>query len=141
MNGFKNFLFRGNLVDLAVAVVVGAAFSELINNFVKSFVAPLLALFGGRPDFTQLTININGTSFPYGLFLTSLISFLMMAGILYFLIILPMTKLLARLAPETPSAEQDCPHCCSTVPAAATKCKFCTADLVPTQAMHQPSEA
>lgn len=129
MSGFRNFLFRGNLVDLAIAVVIGASFSGLVNDFVKSFVAPLLALFGGRPDFTQLAFTLNDTKFPYGIFLTSAVSFLIISAILYFLVVLPISKLLERLAKKQEAAERDCPRCISSIPVAATRCKHCTSEL------------
>jgi large conductance mechanosensitive channel len=129
MGGFKKFMFRGNLVELAVAVVIGASFTGLINDFVKSFIAPLLALFGGSPDFTGLAFTVNSTKFPYGIFLTSLVSFLIVAAILYFFVILPVSKILERFVPKEPAAERDCPQCCSAIPKAATRCRFCTSEL------------
>ncbi|GAA2434978.1 large conductance mechanosensitive channel protein MscL [Actinomadura vinacea] len=129
MNGFKKFLFRGNLVELAVAVVVGAAFSGLVTAFVNSFIGPLIALVGGKPDFSDLAFTVNGTKFPYGGFLTALISFLIMAVVIYFLVVLPVAKLLERLIKAEEATERPCPHCLSDIPIKATRCKFCTSDL------------
>jgi large conductance mechanosensitive channel len=126
MSGFKKFLFRGNLVELAVAVVVGAAFSGLVTSFVKSFIGPLIALIGGEPDFNGLAFTLRGTTFPYGLFVTALISFLIVAAVVYFMVVLPMSKLLER-AEE--AVEKPCPHCLSDIPIKATRCKFCTSEL------------
>ncbi|MBO2447179.1 large conductance mechanosensitive channel protein MscL [Actinomadura barringtoniae] len=129
MSGFKKFLIRGNLVDLAVAVVVGAAFNGLVNDFVKSFIGPLLALVGGKPDFTNLAVKINGTPFPYGVFLTSAISFLITAAIIYFLVVLPIAKLLERMARKEEATERECPQCLSEIPIKASRCRFCTSVL------------
>ncbi|MFC4910931.1 large conductance mechanosensitive channel protein MscL [Actinomadura gamaensis] len=131
MDGFKKFLFRGNLVDLAVAVVVGAAFSALITAFVNSFIGPLIALIGGKPDFTDLRFKINGTVFPYGQFLTALISFLITAAVVYFFVVLPMAKLLQRITRKEEASEHPCPHCLSEIPLAATRCRFCTSEVEP----------
>ncbi|MEW2357947.1 large conductance mechanosensitive channel protein MscL [Spirillospora sp. NPDC029432] len=129
MSGFKKFLFRGNLVELAVAVVVGAAFSGLVTAFVKSFIGPLIALIGGEPNFDGLAFTLNGTTFPYGLFLTALISFLIVAAVVYFLVVLPMSKILERLVKAEEATEKACPHCLSDIPVKATRCKFCTSEL------------
>ncbi|MCP2336942.1 large conductance mechanosensitive channel protein MscL [Actinomadura rupiterrae] len=131
MDGFKKFLFRGNLVELAVAVVIGAAFSGLVTAFVNSFIGPLLALIGGKPNFDALGFTINGTLFPYGKFLTALISFLITAAVIYFFIVLPMAKLLQRLTRKEEASEHPCPHCLSDIPIKATRCKFCTSEVQP----------
>jgi large conductance mechanosensitive channel len=135
VSGFKKFLIRGNLVDLAVAFVLGAAFTGLVQDFVKSFIGPLLALFGGKPDFTALKVTINGTPFPYGIFLTSAISFLITAVIIYFLVVLPITKVTERLHRQQDPTERECPECLSEIPVKATRCKFCTAVVQPVQVM------
>lgn len=131
MGGFKKFLFRGNLVDLAVAFVVGAAFSSLVKDFVTSFIGPLLALFGGKPDFTEMAFKINGTPFPYGIFLTSAVSFLITAAIVYFLVVLPVSKLLERMSRGAEATERACPECLSDIPIKARRCAFCTSEVVP----------
>jgi large conductance mechanosensitive channel len=130
MSGFRKFLLRGNLVDLAVAVVIGAAFGALVTGLVKDLVTPLLAAIGGQPDFGGLYFTVNGSRFAYGDFLNLLISFLIIAAVLYFLIVLPFTTLLERFKPmPTPAPTRDCPHCLSAIPAAATVCAFCTRDV------------
>ncbi|MDL4772476.1 MULTISPECIES: large conductance mechanosensitive channel protein MscL [Thermomonosporaceae] len=131
MSGFKKFLFRGNLVELAVAVVVGAAFSGLVTAFVNSFIGPLIALVGGQPDFSRLAFSINGTRFPYGVFVTAAISFLIIASVVYFIVVLPLTKLMARMTRAEEAVERECPECLSEVPIKAARCKFCTSELVP----------
>jgi large conductance mechanosensitive channel len=129
MSGFKKFLFRGNLVELAVAVVIGAAFSGLVTAFVKSFIGPLIALIGGQPDFDRLAFKLGGTTFPYGLFVTALISFLIVATVIYFMVVLPMSKLIERLVRAEEATEKPCPHCLSEIPIKASRCKFCTSEL------------
>jgi large conductance mechanosensitive channel len=130
MSGFRKFLLRGNLVDLAVAVVIGAAFGALVTGLVKDLITPLLAAIGGQPDFSGLYFTVNGSRFAYGDFLNLLISFLIIAAVLYFLIVLPFTTLLERFKPmPTPAPTRDCPHCLSAIPEAATVCAFCTRDV------------
>lgn len=133
MSGFKKFLIRGNLVDLAVAFVMGAAFTGLVKDFVTSFIGPLLALFGGKPDFGKLQVTVRGTPFPYGIFLTSAISFVITAVIIYFVVALPVTKMLERLQRNQAPTERECPQCLSSIPVKATRCKFCTAVVEPVQ--------
>ncbi|GAA4140468.1 large conductance mechanosensitive channel protein MscL [Actinomadura keratinilytica] len=131
MSGFKKFLLRGNLIELAVAVVVGAAFSALVTAFVNAFIGPLIALLGGQPNFNSLAFTISGTRFPYGVFITAVISFLIIAAVVYFLVVLPTTKLLERLNRAEKAGEQQCPHCLSDIPLMATRCRFCTTELTP----------
>ncbi|RKS72179.1 large conductance mechanosensitive channel [Actinomadura pelletieri DSM 43383] len=132
MSGFKKFLFRGNLVDLAVAFVIGAAFAGLVKDFANSFITPLIALIGGKPDYTRLSVTISGTQFPYGIFLTSAIAFTITAAIVYFLVVLPTTKLIERMDRGKQATERDCPHCLSEIPIKATRCRYCTAEITPT---------
>ncbi|RFU43070.1 large conductance mechanosensitive channel protein MscL [Actinomadura logoneensis] len=131
MEGFKKFLFRGNVVELAVAVVIGAAFGALVNAFVDSFIGPLLALLGGQPNFNSLHFEINGTVFPYGKFLTAAISFLIIATVVYFFIVLPMAKLLQHLTRKEEASERPCPYCLGDIPIRATRCMFCTSEIQP----------
>ncbi|GAA3201494.1 large conductance mechanosensitive channel protein MscL [Actinocorallia longicatena] len=123
MEGFKKFLFKGNIVDLAVAVVIGGAFSALISSFTKGFIDPLLALLGGQPNLDSLTFTINTTVFPYGLFLTQLVSFVITTAIIYFLVVRPMMSAMRRMNLSTD--EKSCPDCLSDIPLAASRCKFC----------------
>jgi large conductance mechanosensitive channel len=131
MRGFRTFLMRGNLVDLAVAFVVGAAFASLVKDFVTSFIGPLLAVVGGKPDFTRLAFTINETRFPYGVFVTSAVAFLITAAIVYFVVVLPVSRLLEFLDKDKEQAERDCPECLSAIPIGARRCRFCTAQVVP----------
>lgn len=132
MDGFKKFLLRGNLVDLAVAFVIGAAFAALVTGLVKDLITPLLAAIGGKPDFSQLSFTLNGSKFLYGDFLNLLITFVIVAAVMYFLVVVPFGKLLERFRPtaEEPAVLQTCPHCLSSVPAAAAVCSFCSRDIV-----------
>jgi len=127
MSGFKKFLLRGNLVDLAVAVIIGAAFAALIAALTADFITPILAAIGGKPDFADLSFTVNKSTFHYGHFLNALISFLILAAVLYFLVVLPFSKLLERFkpAPDEPAPLKDCTECLSSIPAAARKCAFC----------------
>jgi large conductance mechanosensitive channel len=131
MAGFKKFLLRGNLVDLAVAVLIAGAFGALVVALTKDFITPLLAAIGGKPDFSALYFTINGSKFMYGDFINAVIAFVILAAILYFFIIVPFGKLLDRYkpAPDDPAPLQECPHCISSIPAAATVCAFCTRDV------------
>ena len=134
---FKKFIMRGNVVDLAVAVVIGAAFGAVVTALVKDFVTPLIAAIGGQPDFSKLHFVIHGSTFMYGEFINALITFLSIAAVVFFFVVQPLNKLQAlanrRNAPEEPT-ERKCPECLSDVPKAATRCKFCTSKLTPKKA-------
>ena len=131
---FKKFILRGNVVDLAVAVVVGAAFGTVVTSLVENFVTPLIAAVGGLPNFSKLAFTINGSTFHYGLILNALISFLSIATVIFFFVVHPLNKLLAHAKPsdevEKP-AERECPDCLSAIPSAAKRCKFCGATSKP----------
>jgi len=131
MSGFKKFLLRGNLVELAVAFVVGAAFASLVKDFATSFITPLIALIGGEPDYTDLAVTINGTEFPYGIFVTSAIAFLITAAVVYFFVVLPTTKLIERMDRGKEATERECPQCLSDIPVKARRCRYCTAEVAP----------
>jgi|SRR5689334_6046655 len=130
MKGFKQFLLRGNVVDLAVAVVIGAAFGALVTAFVKDLLTPLIAAIFGKPDFSSLTFEVNGSKFLYGDFINALISFLLIAAAVYFFVVLPINTLIQRYrkapAPADPTTRK-CPECLSEIPIAAKRCAFCTA--------------
>jgi large conductance mechanosensitive channel len=131
MSGFRKFILRGNLVDLAVAVVIGTQFSGLVNSFVRSFVTPLLALFGSSPSFTGLKFTIRKQTFTYGAFLTEVISFLISAAVIYFLIVLPFARLLRLFERDAEATERDCPECTRSIPVKARRCPECTAEIAP----------
>jgi len=131
MGGFKKFLLRGNMVDLAVAFVIGAAFSALVTGLVKDLITPLIAAIGGKPNFANLTFTINHSKFFYGDFINLLIAFLILAAVVYFFVVAPFSALLERFkpTPSEPAPVQDCPHCLSSIPQAAVVCAFCTRDV------------
>jgi large conductance mechanosensitive channel len=131
VSGFKTFLLRGNLVDIAVGIVIGVAFGTVVTAFVKDLITPLIAAIFGKPDFGGLFFTVNTSKFTYGDFINALIAFLIVAGVLYFLVIAPYSKFKARYEPAPlPEPEmKECPRCLSNIPAAAMRCAFCTADL------------
>jgi len=130
---FRAFILRGNVIDLAVAVVIGAAFTAIVNSLVADLITPLIAAIFGKPDFSDLKFEINGSIFRYGNFINALISFLIIAAVLFFLVVKPLNALMARMGrgekTETPS--RDCPYCMSAIPVTATKCAYCTSEVEP----------
>jgi large conductance mechanosensitive channel len=134
LSGFKKFILRGNVVDLAVAVVIGAAFGAVVASFVENILTPLLAAIVGKPDFSALVANVNGSTVKYGLFLNALISFLMIAAAVYFFIVAPLNAWNERRQrgqlPPDPTT-RSCPECTSVIPIAARRCPQCTAVLQP----------
>jgi large conductance mechanosensitive channel len=130
LQGFGKFLMRGNVVDLAVAVVVGGAFGTIVNALVKDLITPLIAALVGKPDFSALTFQINSSKFLYGDFINAVVSFLLITSVIYFLIIVPMNSLTMRLGFKTEETVLGkCPECLSEIPPQARRCKFCTAVL------------
>jgi large conductance mechanosensitive channel len=130
--GFRDFILRGNVVDLAVAVIIGAAFSAIIASLVADILNPLLAAIVGKPDFSYLVFDLHGGHIKYGNFLNAVISFLMVASAIYFGVVLPINKITARakaLKPPAPPVEPTtkvCPECLSEIPLAAKRCSHCT---------------
>lgn len=133
VNDFKAFILRGNVIDLAVAVVIGAAFGAVVTAFVEGLITPLIAAIGGQPDFSALSFTINNSIFRYGQFLNALISFLIIAAVIFFLVVVPLNALIARSRREpTPDpTTRKCPECLSEIPLAARRCAFCTAEVEP----------
>jgi large conductance mechanosensitive channel len=130
MKGFRDFLLHGNVVDLAVAVVIGVAFGAIVTAFVKDLITPLIAAIGGKPDFSALNFTINHSKFLYGDFINALIAFVIIAAVIYFLVVKPYMRLMDRFKPAvTPAPERNCPYCTSNIPEAATRCPFCTSQL------------
>ena len=128
---FRDFILRGNVVELAVAVVIGAAFGALVAALVSSFITPLIAAIGGKPDFSALAFTSNGSRFTYGVFLNALISFLIVAAVIFFFVVRPLNRLMTRLKPE-PAVDRvvrPCPECLSDIPEEARRCAFCTAEV------------
>jgi large conductance mechanosensitive channel len=133
LKDFKDFLLRGNLLDLAVAVVVGVAFTALINALVKDLITPLIAAIVGKQNFDNLYFTINGSRFSYGSFFNALLSFILIAAVIFFLVVKPVNHLMNRLG-LTPTEDpvRECPECLSKVPVPATRCAYCTSQLTPT---------
>ena len=129
MKGFKTFLMRGNVIDLAVAVVIGAAFGAVVSALVKDLLTPLIAAIVGKPDFSAIVFEINGSKFLIGDFINNVLSFLFVAAAVYFFVVLPMNTIMERMrrGQATPDpTTKACPECLSVVPIAATRCAFCT---------------
>ncbi len=130
--GFRDFILRGNVVDLAVGVVIGGAFGTLVSSMVKDILTPFIAAIAKQPDFSALTFTINGSRFMYGEFLNAVIAFLIVAAAIYFFVVLPMNKVLARIKkPEQSAAPttKNCPECMSNIPLAAKRCAHCTSQV------------
>jgi large conductance mechanosensitive channel len=132
LKGFKQFLMRGNVVDLAVAVVIGGAFGAVVAALVKDLLTPLIAAAGGKPDFSAIAFTVNGSKFLIGDFVNAVISFVLVAAAIYFFVVAPMNIINARRhrgeAPPDPTTKK-CPECLSEVPIAARRCAFCTQPL------------
>ena len=130
---FRDFVLRGNVVELAVAVVIGAAFGALVTSMVENLITPLIAAVGGEPDFGGLSFTVNGSEFGYGEFINALISFLVIAAVVFFLVVRPLNRLMERLKPGKPvdTPTRACPECMSDIPVQAQRCAFCTAPVGP----------
>lgn len=124
LKGFRDFILRGNVMDLAVAVIIGAAFTAIVNSLVKDIINPLLGAFIGKPNFDYLVGHVHGGAITYGTFLTAIINFILMAGVVYFFLVLPTQYLLNKFNPAAVTAKV-CPECKSEIPLDATRCKFC----------------
>ncbi|MEO8725678.1 MAG: large conductance mechanosensitive channel protein MscL [Acidobacteriaceae bacterium] len=129
LRGFRQFMFRGNVVDLAVAVVVGAAFGAVVTALVKDLLTPLIAAIVGKPDFSAFRATLNGSEFLYGDFINALIAFLLICAAVYFFVVVPMGAVLRRFNLAAP-AKRPCPECLSEIPVGAKRCAFCTAPVV-----------
>lgn len=130
--GFREFVLRGNVVDLAVAVVIGTAFGAVVTALVKDLLTPLIAAIVGKPDFSSLSFTINNSRFLYGDVINAIISFLAIALVVYYVIVLPLNKLAERRThPPVEVTTRECPECLSTIPKAAHRCSFCTSQVTP----------
>lgn len=132
LKDFKAFLLRGNVVDLAVAVIVGGAFGVLVASLVKNIITPVLAI-PGSADFSDLEFTISGSTFSYGVFLNDVIAFVTIAAAIFFFVVKPVNALMARrkTEPDVESTTRECPECLSSVPVGARRCAFCTAEIAP----------
>lgn len=127
--GFKEFIARGNVLDLAVGFVMGAAFTVLVESLVTDLLTPVVAAIFGQPDFSALSFTINGSRFRYGSFLNAVIAFFSVAVAIYFFVVAPMNALKARREADAEATVKECPHCLSEIPAKATRCPQCTSGL------------
>jgi large conductance mechanosensitive channel len=129
MKGFKQFLLRGNVVDLAVGVVIGAAFGSVVNSLVKGLLTPFIAAVAKQPDFSSISFTIHGSKFLFGDFVNSVVSFIIIASAVYFAVVLPMNALMAKVQREdkpTQPSTKKCPECLSEIPIDARRCAHCT---------------
>ena len=129
MKGFKQFLLRGNAVDLAVGVVIGAAFGSIVNSMVKGLLTPFIAAVARQPDFSSITFTIHGSKFLFGDFVNSVVSFVIIAAAVYFTVVLPMNTLMAKIQHDnklTQPSNKKCPECLSEIPIDARRCAHCT---------------
>ena len=138
MAGFKNFIMRGNLIELAVAVVIGTQFSNLVKQFVSSFVNPLLSLVGGTPNFAKFAFKAGKATFTYGQFLTEALTFLISALVVYYAMVLPASRLLKLFERNQDATTRDCPECTMSIPIAARRCPECTTEIAPASEQPQP---
>lgn len=131
MNDFKQFLLRGNVVDLAVGVVIGVAFGTVVSALVKDFITPLIAAIAGKPDFSAINFTVNGSVFAVGDFINAVIAFILVAAAVFFFVVKPMNYLVARSRKDPPAepTTMKCPQCLSEIPIGAKRCAFCTASL------------
>ena len=131
MGGFRKFLLRGNLIELAVAVVIGVAFNAVIQALIADIITPLIAAIAGKPNFASLSFTVNKSHFLYGSFLNALLSFLIIAAVVYFLVVVPTVRITAISERKKEEAERDCPECLSSIPVGAKRCMYCTAEVPP----------
>jgi large conductance mechanosensitive channel len=132
IKGFGKFIMRGNVVDLAVAVVIGAAFGAVVTALVKDLITPFIAAIIGKPDFSAIHFSINNSQFLFGDFINAVVSFVLVAAAIYFFIVAPLNAITARLTPQVPDdapVVKACPECLSEIPAAAKRCKYCTSEV------------
>lgn len=133
LKGFKQFLLRGNVIDLAVAVVMGGAFGKVVTALVEDLINPIIAAFVGKPDFSQILFTVNGSKFKIGEFVNALVAFVLISAAVYFFVVLPVNAIVARArrgeAPPDPTTKK-CPECLSDVPIGAKRCAFCTGVLM-----------
>lgn len=133
LRGFRDFVLKGNVVDLAVAVIIATAFGVLVASLVANLFTPLIAAIAGQPSFGDLSFTINGSEFRYGRVINDLISFLAVAAVVYFVVVIPMNRVMERLMPgkSVDDPVRACPECLSDIPGKATRCAFCTAQVTP----------
>jgi large conductance mechanosensitive channel len=131
LKDFKAFILRGSVVDLAIGVAIGAAFTTVVKSFTENILTPMLAVVGGKPRFAALYFSINKAQFRYGAFFDDVIAFVITAAVLFFFVVRPVNLLMNRrkTEPEVVASTRDCPYCLSSIPVGASRCAFCTADV------------
>lgn len=129
LSEFKDFLMRGKIVELAVAVVIGAAFGALVASLVEDLITPLIAAIFGKPDFSQLSFEINDSTFTYGSFINALITFMSIAAAIFFFVVKPVQAIESSRQKTEDEEHKECPFCMSEIPSAASRCAFCTSQL------------
>jgi large conductance mechanosensitive channel len=138
VKGFRDFISRGNLIDLAVAVVIGTAFTAVVTAIVTDLITPLVAAIAGKPDFSKFQFTIHKSHFLYGSFFNALLAFVIVAAVVYYLIVAPMARITARFHHQAEVTTRDCPECLSTIPIAATRCMYCTSQVAPVTPVTPP---
>lgn len=131
MKGFRNFITRGNLIDLAIAVVIGTAFTAVVTALVTDLITPLIAAIAGKPNFATLKFTVHNSTFLYGSFINAALTFLIVAAVIYYLIVAPMTRITALFQKDVAITTRECPECLSTIPIAASRCMYCTTVVTP----------
>ena len=131
MGGFRKFLFRGNLIDLAVAVVIGLAFNTVVQALIADIITPLIAAIGGKPNFSTLTFTINKSHFLYGTFINAVLAFVIIALAIYYIVVGPANRITALATRNKAATDRDCPECLQSITVAAKRCMYCTAEVPP----------
>jgi large conductance mechanosensitive channel len=131
VSGFRKFLFRGNLIDLAVAVVIGVAFNAVIQALIADIITPLIAAAAGKPNFSSLAFTVHHSRFLYGSFINALLSFAIIAAAIYYIVVFPTTRVTDLASRRKAATERDCPECLQSIPVGAKRCMFCTAQVPP----------
>ena len=142
MGGFRKFLFRGNLIDLAVAVVIGVAFNAVVQALIADIITPLIAAAAGKPNFSSLSFTVHNSQFHYGSFINALLSFVIIAAAIYYIVVFPTTRITELANRNKAATQRNCPQCLQSIPVGASRCMFCTAEVPPvTPAGTQPGPA
>jgi large conductance mechanosensitive channel len=139
VGGFRKFLFRGNLIDLAVAVVVGVAFNAVVQALIKDLITPLIAAIFGKPNFGSLAFTVHKSTFLYGDFVNALLSFVIIAAVIYYIMVFPAARFTTLATRNKAATERDCPECLSSIPIGAKKCMYCTSEVPPVPKPRQPT--
>jgi large conductance mechanosensitive channel len=141
VGGFRKFLFRGNLIDLAVAVVVGVAFNAVVQALIADLITPLIAAADGKPNFGALSFVFHDSTFRYGSFINALLSFVIIAGVVYYIVVAPAARITALAVRNKAATDRDCPECLSSIPVGAKRCMYCTSEVPPVPQPRQPDPA